>query len=134
MRERGSVTPYSPECVEGNFLELRRDGVLRSSHPLSHPQHDPKHQEANVHTLCRVEDDRHPCTPVAIGRIGVQQAGYERIRYYPGHVYVIKSEEYVVRHPAAASEHTFHPGKEHAPKKELLPQDRVEYRLNHEKG
>jgi hypothetical protein len=28
----GVLGGYSPECVEGEFSELRRDGVLRVSH------------------------------------------------------------------------------------------------------
>jgi hypothetical protein len=28
-----SSCPYSPECVDVEFLELRLDGVLRSTHP-----------------------------------------------------------------------------------------------------
>jgi hypothetical protein len=30
-----STLLYSPECVEEEFCELRHDGVLRSSHPVS---------------------------------------------------------------------------------------------------
>ena len=30
-----SSCPYSPECVEGVFSEVRRSRVLRSSHPAS---------------------------------------------------------------------------------------------------
>ena len=34
-----SSCPYSPECVEGEFLELPLYGVLRSSpHPRNHKQ------------------------------------------------------------------------------------------------
>jgi hypothetical protein len=73
-----------------------------------------------------VDDNRHPCTPVAIGRISVQEAGKDRIRYYPGHVNLIKTKKYAVRHPTPTSEHTFHPGQQHSPKEKLLPQDRVE--------
>ena len=31
LRSEPSSRPYSPECVEGQFLELRHDGVLRCS-------------------------------------------------------------------------------------------------------
>src|SRR5215217_4754882 len=72
--------------------------------------------------------------PVAICGEGVQEAGEDRIRYYPGLVNVVESEEYAVRHPAAASEHAFHLGQQHAPKEKLLPQDRVEHGHNHEQG
>ena len=81
-----------------------------------------------------MEDDGHPCAPKAVGGVGVQQAGEDRVRYPPGLVYVIEAEEHAVGHPAPASEHAFHPGQEHAPEEELLPQDRVERGVNHEQG
>src|SRR5215212_871139 len=93
---------------------------------------DLQHKGGEVHALCGVDDDGHPYTPVAIGGEGIQEAGKNRIRYYPRLVNVIETEEYTVRHPTAASEHPFHLGQEHAPKKQLLPKDRVEYRQNHE--
>src|SRR5215216_6599632 len=77
-----------------------------------------------------MENDRHPCTPVAIGGVGVQAGGEDGVQYSPGLVNVIKSEEYTVCHPAPASEHTFHLGQQHAPKEKLLPQDRVEHGVN----
>src|ERR671921_177384 len=101
---------------------------------LGQTKHDPKHQEAEEYALRGVEDDRHPRAPVTIGREGVQESGYDGVRYPPGLVDVVKTEEHTVRHPASASEHTFHLGQEHAPQEELLPQDRVEDGLNHEQG
>src|SRR5215217_3377793 len=89
--------------------------------PLSQPQHDPEHQEGKEHTLCRMENDRHPCTPIAIGRVSVQKSGDNRVQYSRGLVNVIKSEEYSVCHPTAASENTFHLGQQYAPKEKLPP-------------
>src|SRR5215203_4279194 len=86
-------------------------------------ERDLQHKEGEVHILCRVDNDRHPCTPVAIRGEGIQEAGNNSIRYYPQLVNVIETEEYTVRHPTPASEHTFHPGQEHSPKEELLGQD-----------
>lgn len=101
---------------------------------LSQSQHDPEHQEGEEHALRGVEDDGHPRTPVAIGREGVQKAGNDGVRYPPGLVNVVKTEEYAVRYPSLASEHTFHLGQEYASKEKLLPQDRVESGLNDEQG
>jgi hypothetical protein len=42
---------------------------------------------------------------------------------------VIETEEYTVCHPTPATKHTFHPGQQHAPKKELLSQNSVEQAL-----
>ena len=72
---------------------LRWVDMLAGDLGLSQPQHDPEHQEANVHALCGVKNDSHPRTPIAVCGVGVQQAGYERISYYPGHVKMIESEE-----------------------------------------
>src|SRR5918997_1882195 len=83
-------------------------------------EHNLQHKDCEVHALCGVDDDRHPCTPVAIGGEGIQEAGENRIGYHPRLVDVIKTEEYAVRHPTPAPEHAFHLGQEHAPKKELL--------------
>ena len=91
------------------FRKLRTNGVL------GQPQHDPEHQEGEEHTLCRVENDSHPRAPVAIGRESEQKTGKDIVQYSPGLVNVIESEEYTICHPAPASEHTFHPGQEHAP-------------------
>src|SRR5918995_7321532 len=82
-----------------------------------------QHKKDEVHSLCGVDNDRHPCTPVAIGGEGIQAAGNNRIGYYPRLVHMIKTEEYTVSHPTPASEHSFHPGQEHAPKEELLRKD-----------
>src|ERR671911_592746 len=101
---------------------------------LGQAKHDPEHQEGEECALRGVEDDRHPRAPVTIGGEGIQETGYDGVRYAPGLVNVVKTEEYAVRHPAPASEHTFHLWQEHAPKEELLPQDRIEGGLNHEQG
>src|SRR5215203_1792028 len=93
-----------------------------------------EHQEGDVHSLYRVEDDCHPRAPVAIGGEGVQESGENRVRYPPGLVNVIKTEEYTVCYPAPASEHPFRPRQQHAPKKELLPQHRVERGGYYEQG
>src|SRR5215204_2525472 len=97
-------------------------------------ERDLQHKEGEVHTLCRVDNDRHPCTPVAIRGEGIQEAGNNSIRYYPQLVNVIETEEYTVRHPTPASEHTFHPGQEHSPKEELLGQDLGGHGEYHEPG
>ena len=39
LLEKPGPALYSPECVEVEFSELRRDGVLRS------PQNEPAHRE-----------------------------------------------------------------------------------------
>jgi hypothetical protein len=81
-----------------------------------------------------VENDRHPRAPVAIGRVSVQKTGEDIVQYSPGQVNVIETEEYTVCHPTPATKHTFHPGQQHAPKKELLSQNSVEHGANHEQG
>src|ERR671913_2076494 len=101
---------------------------------LGKTQHNTKHQEGEVHALSGVEDDCHPRAPVAIRRVGVQKAGDDGVRYPPGLVDVVKTEEHAVGNPTKAPEHAFHLGQEHAPKEELLPQDRVEGGLDDEQG
>jgi hypothetical protein len=64
------------------------------SEVLSQTQHDPEHQEGEEHALSGVEDDGHPHAPVAVGGEGVQEAGEDRIRYPPGLVDVVKTEEH----------------------------------------
>src|SRR5215212_1464578 len=137
------MVPPAEACCE-----LPRTPLRRSSHSgdstkfaltwftevLSQPQHHPQHQEGEVHTLRRVEDDGHPRAPVAIGGVSVQKSGEKGVRYSPGLVNVIETEEYAVGHPAPASEYAFHLGQEHAPKKKLLSQDRVERGANDEQG
>jgi hypothetical protein len=81
-----------------------------------------------------VQDDRHPCTPVAIGRVSLQKTAEDIVQYSSGQVNVIDTEEYTVCHPTPATKHTFHPGQEHAPEKELLSQNSVEHGANHEQG
>src|SRR5687768_11903374 len=99
---------------------------------LGKTQHNTKHQEGEVHALSGVEDDCHPCAPVAIRRVGVQKASYDGVRYPPGLVDVVEIEEHAVGNPTKAPEHAFHLGQEHAPKEKLLPQDSVEHGVNHE--
>src|SRR5215211_68 len=130
-QEKRTKLLYAPTPV---LRHLRDRSVSQRNLRLSQPQYDAEYQEGEVHALCGVEDDGHPRAPVAIGGVSVQQAGEHSVRYPPGLVNVIETEECAVGYPTEAPEHAFHLGQEHSPKEELLPQDRVEHGVNHEQG
>src|SRR5215211_4678337 len=89
-KRKGRGCYYAPTRV----MRLMQDQpISQRKLRLSQPQHDPQQQEGKEHLLCRVENDGHPRAPVAVGGEGVQESGKNRIRYNPGQVNVIKTEE-----------------------------------------